>query len=248
MNGTSYYQEYSLLSAYNIVKWTYAVFFGQWSTPPHPSIPTLSYSSPLTLIIPIHIDDGLAVSNSLPLYNWFVTKITKKINFVCLGAIVNSRYLGQHIICNCSNKTIRISQSDLINELLEDWGMKDCKPVNVPLSHNLCRLPSCSPNACSDISDQDITISYQHLVGSLTYLAICTCPDISYAAMSLGQYNASPTHAHLVAAKGVLHYLAGTLDLSLSYSFSNCSLPASVQSHTHACGLSDVDWASDETD
>jgi hypothetical protein len=84
--------------------------------------------------------------------------------------------------------------------------------------------------------------------GSLTYLAICTRPDIAYAAMSLGQYNASPTHSHLVAAKGVLRYLAGTVDLCLVFSLSNQSLPISVQSHTGACGLSDADWASDKKD
>lgn len=126
--------------------------------------------------------------------------------------------------------------------------MKDCKPANVPLSHNLNNLPPCSPNACSDIPDQDITISYQRLVGSITYLAICTRPNLAYAVMSLGQYNASPTRAHLVVAKGVLRYLAGTIELCLVFSLSNQSLPSSVKPHTHACGLSDADWASDEKD
>ena len=71
-----------------------AVFIGRWTTPPHLSIPALSFNSTLTLIIPIHVDDGLAISNSLPLYQWFVAEMSKKIDFVCLGAIVNSRYLG----------------------------------------------------------------------------------------------------------------------------------------------------------
>ena len=66
--------------------------------------------------------------------------------------------------------------------------------------------------------------------------------------MSLGQYNASPTRTHLVAAKGVLRYLAGTVELCLIFSPSNQSLPSSVQPYTQACGLSDADWASDEKD
>ena len=227
----------------------HAVFIGRWTTPPHLSIPAPSSTIPLTLIIPIHVDDGLAVSNSLPLYKWFVAEMSKKIDFVCLGAVVNSRYLGQHIIRDRPNKTIKISQSDLISDLLEDWGMTDCKPANVPLSYNLHNLPPCSPNACNKIPDRDIVISYQRLVGSITYLAICTRPDLAYAAMALGQHNAeSPTHAHLVAAKGVLRYLAGTLEICLIFSPSNRSLPSSVQPHTHACGLSDADWASDEKD
>ena len=126
--------------------------------------------------------------------------------------------------------------------------MKDCKPANTPLSHNLNKLPPCAPNACNDVSDQDITITYQCLVGSITYLATCTCPDLAYAAMALGQHNSSPTWAHLVEAKGILRYLAGTLDLCLVFASTNPSLPTTVQPHTHTCGLSDADWASDEKD
>lgn len=182
----------------------HAVFIGQWETPPHSSIIMPSSGEPLTLIVLIHIDDGLAVSNLLPLYQWFVAKMLKKTDFVCLGAVVNSRYLGLHIICDRSNKTIKISQFDLICDLLDNWGIKDCKPANIPLSHNLHKLPPCSPNTCNNIPDQDITILHQHLVGSITYLAICTQPDLAYAAMSLGQYNVFATQLHLVAAKGVL--------------------------------------------
>jgi hypothetical protein len=216
--------------------------------PPHSLVTMLSSGLPLTLIIPIYVDDGLAISNSLPLYHWFTTEMSKKIDFVCLGAIVNSRYLGQHIIHDCLNRTIKISQSDLIGDLLEDWGVTNCKPANIPLSHNLSKLPPCSPNKCSEILDQDITVSYQRLVGSITYLAICTRPDIAYAAMTLGQHNASLTRVHLVAAKGVLHYLVSTVNLCPIFSTLSQSLPSSVQPHTHACSLSDADWASDEKD
>jgi Reverse transcriptase (RNA-dependent DNA polymerase) len=139
----------------------HAVFVGQWTTPPHPSITTLSLGTPLTLIVPIHVDDGLAISNSLPLYQWFAMEMSKKIEFVCLGAVVNSRYLGHHITHDHVNRTIRISQADLIGDLLEDWGMKNCKPANIPLSHNINKLSPCSPNACNEIPDEDILVSYQ---------------------------------------------------------------------------------------
>ena len=111
-------------------------------------------------------------------------EMSKQIDFVCLGTVVNSRYSGHHITWDHSKKTIKISQADLISNLLEDWGMKNCKPANMPLSHKLSNLPPCSPNACNKIPDQDITILYQCLIGSITYLAICTWPDIAYAAIN----------------------------------------------------------------
>jgi hypothetical protein len=174
--------------------------------------------------------------------------MSKKIGFISLGAVIHLWYLGQLISHDHLNKVIRISQSDLICDLLDNWGMKDCKPASIPLSHYLHISPPCSPNTCSDIPEQDITILYQHLVGSITYLAICTCPDLAYAVMSLGPYNASPTCSHLVAAKGVLWYLAGIIDLCLVFSPNNQSFWLSVQSHIHACSLSDADWASDKKD
>src|SRR5271168_2625972 len=58
----------------------HAVFIGRWSTPPHLYIP--SSGTPLFLIIPVHVDDGLAITNSLPLYQWFVSEISWSIELV----------------------------------------------------------------------------------------------------------------------------------------------------------------------
>jgi hypothetical protein len=66
--------------------------------------------------------------------------------------------------------------------------MLECKTSLIPLSHNLNTLPPCLPNACPDISDADITVVFQCLVGSLTYFAICMHPDLAYTAMALEQY------------------------------------------------------------
>ena len=82
----------------------------------------------------------------------------------------------------------------------------------------------------------------------MIYLTVCTCPDIAYAAMALGQYNASPTRAHLLAAKGVLRYLAGTIDLSLEYGMAQSIISPPVRALARCCVLTDADWATDEKD
>jgi len=65
--------------------------------------------------------------------------------------------------------------------------------------------------------------------------------------MTLGRFNSNPTHAHLLAAKGVLRYLLGTLDFALEYNFEQVPIgnPTSLIFPTD-CGFSDADWASDE--
>ena len=104
------------------------------------------------------------------------------------------------------------------------------------------------PNALPEIADDDIKPLFQKLVGSLIYLAICTRPDISYAAMSLGQYNANPTRSHLVAAKRVLRYIAGTVDFTLEFNFDGGAVPTTIGGFIQNCVITDADWASDESD
>jgi hypothetical protein len=58
---------------------------------------------------------------------------------------------------------------------------------------------------------------YQRLIGSLLYVQISTCPDISFAVLCLAQYVANPSLQHLRLAKYVLSYLKGTVDYRLHY-------------------------------
>lgn len=105
------------------------------------------------------------------------------------------------------------------------------------------------PNSCPDVEDSELRVHYQRLVGSILYLALCTRPDIAYSAMALGQYNANPTRAHLLAAKGVLRYLLGTVNYALEYNFSQLPVGAPLSAMIPSdCGMMDADWASDESD
>jgi Reverse transcriptase (RNA-dependent DNA polymerase) len=80
-------------------KANHAVFIRQWTTSsPHLSIDMPSSRLPLTLIISIYVNDSLAVFDSLSLYHWFMMEMSKQINFVCLGPVINSHYLGHHIV------------------------------------------------------------------------------------------------------------------------------------------------------
>jgi len=193
----------------------HAVFNGCWSSPPDPSIPMPSDGADLVLIIPVHVDDSLGVTNSIPLYNWFIVELCKDIEVVDMGPV--SLYLGICITHDHPNRKLYLSQKAFMTDLLNTWNMTNCHPTLIPLRHKLHELPDPPPNSLPDINDIDIKVNYQCLVGSLIYLAVCTQPDIAYAAMVLGQYNASLTRVHLLAAKGVLCYLAGTADLSRGF-------------------------------
>ena len=204
----------------------HAVFCGCWSMPLDPTILMPPNGDDLLLMVPVHVDDGLAVTNSTPLYTWFIAELSKELEVVDLGPV--SMFLAIHIHCNCTHQNFFISQKSFITDLLDTWNMSNCYPLPIPLHHKLHELLTVLPNSLLDIHDKDITVNFQQLVGSLIYLAMCTCPDIAYVAMELGQYNASVTRTHLLAAKGVLHYLAGTLDLSLEFGMDQSVIAAPV--------------------
>jgi hypothetical protein len=58
---------------------------------------------------------------------------------------------------------------------------------------------------------------YQSIIGSLLYLMIGTCPDISYAVTHLSQFTMNPSEDHYKAVLHICCYLAGTQDYKLVY-------------------------------
>ena len=57
---------------------------------------------------------------------------------------------------------------------------------------------------------------YKQLIGSLMYLT-ATRPDLVYVVSLMSRFMASPTELHLQAAKRVLRYLKGAVDLGILY-------------------------------
>ena len=57
---------------------------------------------------------------------------------------------------------------------------------------------------------------YKQLIGSLMYIT-ATRPDLMYVVCLLSKYMANPTDLHMQAAKRVLRYLKGTVELGLFY-------------------------------
>ena len=138
----------------------HAVFSGRWTSPPHPSIPMPSNGEHLTLLIPVHVDDGLVATNSIPLYHWFITELCKEIEVVDLGPA--SLYLGIRIIRDRPRRKLWLSQKAFITDLLASWNLTplNCHTSSVPLRHKLHTLPEVPPNSLPDIPDADIKINF----------------------------------------------------------------------------------------
>jgi hypothetical protein len=127
-------------------------------------------------------------------------------------------------------------QSEYITYLLEEYGMLQCNPILLPLDAN---FPFGRPSDIHPVIP-NLASNFRKLIGELLYLAICTRPDISYSVNSLAQFSANPTASHYAAAKWLLRYLAGTINLRLHYGGERADEPLH--------GYCDADWASSPED
>jgi hypothetical protein len=104
---------------------------------------------------------------------------------------------------------IFLGQGKYAADILSRFQMEDCRPMSTPMITNWKKL------SASDSQLVDATV-YRQLIGSLMYL-VNTRPDICFAVNTLSQYMVEPRSVHMVGAKHVLRYVAGTVDFGLDY-------------------------------
>ena len=144
-------------------------------------------------------------------------------------------YLGNQIKVDHDKLTVELSQKDYINDMLQRFGMSDCRPVSTPLAKHLSSL-----QAGTKLTPKEHAL-YRNMIGSMLYLACWTRPDIAYAISELSRFVTEPADQHLQAAKHLLRYLKGTKDFGLKYSQPKDSSPQD-QSNL-LWGFVDSDWA-----
>ncbi|CAI7729422.1 unnamed protein product [Closterium sp. NIES-53] len=120
-------------------------------------------------------------------------------------------YLGLQITRDRAQRTITLTQSHMVQQVLQRFDFTYSLPQATPLStrHSLSALPL----------DESVEPSgpYPELVGCLMYLMTCTRPDLAYPLSILAHYVAPGRHRpeHMAAAKRVLRYLCSTSGLGL---------------------------------
>ena len=73
------------------------------------------------------------------------------------------------------------------------------------------QLPVQSLATTQEIAHRDMhNIPYHEAVGSLMYVSLGTCPDITYAVQTVSRFSKNPGQAHWEAVKQIFHYLKGT--------------------------------------
>lgn len=111
--------------------------------------------------------------------------------------------------------------------------MDQSNPVATPL-HSSTRLASAS---AEDIEDNS-SFPYREIIGCLNHAAVHTRPDISHAVSQLAQFFSCYGSAHVTAAKHLLRYIRGSLEVGLT--FRRHAVPT-----RELWGYADADYAND---
>ncbi|CAI7888578.1 unnamed protein product, partial [Closterium sp. NIES-53] len=164
-------------------------------------------------------------------------------------------YLGLQITRDRAQRTITLTQSHMVQQVLQCFDFTYSSPQATPLStrHSLSALPL----------DESVESSgqYPELVGCLMYLMTSTRPDLAYPLSILAHYVAPGRHRpeHMAAAKRVLRYLCSTSGLGLVLGrrrpvvltghadaswVDNQAMQRSSQGYTFSLGSGSVSWRS----
>lgn len=118
-------------------------------------------------------------------------------------------FLGMHIEQTIEDGEIIISQKQYLENVLNKFGMDDCKGVNTPMDAGL-NLEKGNPNNLPNVP-------YRELMGCLTYATLTTRPDLCAATIYFSRFQSCYTVEHFTHAKRILRYIKQTLNIKMVY-------------------------------
>ncbi|CAI7905151.1 unnamed protein product [Closterium sp. NIES-54] len=200
---------------------------------PSSSEPSLFLHTDTTLppfYVLVYVDDLVFASADTEAVAHVKSELQKSHTCTDLGDLTS--YLGLRITRDRAQRTITLTQTHMVQQVLQRFGFTYSLPLSTPLptSHSLSAPPS----------DESVEPSgpYPELVGCLMYLMTCTRPDLAYPLSLRARYVAPDRHrkVHSDAAKRVLRYLCST---------SGMGLVLGGQARVVLTGHADASWVDD---
>jgi hypothetical protein len=153
------------------------------------------------MILGFHVDDIIVTGDNKKLDDFF----TQLSNHLEIKQGPLESYLG--ISYSVTKDAIRMDMRNYIEELLERFEMKDCRPAK--------SLPQIRGITLSEKLFDDL-VMYSSLIGSLNYLSVMMRIDIVFITKWLSSYQNRPSITHWRIAKELLRYLKATKNATLT--------------------------------
>jgi hypothetical protein len=160
-----------------------------------------------TTVLLIYVDDGIICGSSAADIQTVIDELGALFDITDEGEI--DAYLGVKI-SKTSSETIELTQPHLIQQILDDMGIKSntkTKDKAAPSSTILRRDLDGEPFAEA--------WDYRSVIGKLNFLEKSTRPEIAYAVHQCARFASNPKQSHANAVKYLCRYLSGTKDKGL---------------------------------
>ncbi|CAI7901444.1 unnamed protein product [Closterium sp. NIES-54] len=159
----------------------------------------------------VYVDDLVFATADIEASAHVKLELQKRHTCTDLGELTS--YLGLRITRDRAQRTITLTQSHMVHQVLQRFGFTYSSPQSTP-------LPT-GDSLSAPPSDESVEPSgpYLELVGCLMYLMTCTRHDLAYPLSLLARYVAPSRHrkVHCDAAKRVLRYLCSTSGMGLVF-------------------------------
>ena len=185
------------------------------------------------VILVVYVDDLIITGPDEPVFAT-KAKLAEVFDMTDLGDV--HWLLGMEI--SRDRAGIHISQERYIRELLERFGMNDCKPASTPMQVGLPLTDNMSPTTDKQRNEMAV-VPYRSAVGSLMYAMVATRPDIAAAVSAVSRYMGNPGPEHWTAVKRIMRYLKGTAAWVLTL---GSDVPLQL------VGYCDADWGGGDLD
>ena len=172
----------------------------------------------------VWVDDMIIAGSDETVLLEIKSELQTKFKLSDLGVL--SYFLGVEF--KVDDECVKMSQEHYLTKMLCKFRMENCKPRST-----VCEAKLNFPTDEYEIVDE---VKYREMVGSLIYAMTCTRPDLCWIVTKLSQYLSKPGVEHHTAAKHVLRYIKGTINLELCF--------RKVEKF-ELLGFSDADWAGD---
>jgi hypothetical protein len=178
------------------------------------------------LVVGVYVDDLVITGSDHNGIRSFKEEIAATFKMSDLGLL--HYYLSIEVKQSASG--ISLSQGAYVMRILERSGMTGCNLCHVPMEAYL-KLSKQSTQSLVDAT------AYRSIVGSLRYL-VNTHPDLAFAIGYVSCFLEELWEDHLATVKKILHYVAGTYNWGLWFSWKK-------ENQTLLIGFSDADFAGD---
>jgi hypothetical protein len=160
------------------------------------------------MIIVVYIDDCIHWYKDQEVMDAFVQSLTDdgdsyNWEHTVEGAV--SAFLGIDIHHHVKNNRYKLTQTGLVDKILEATNLKDCNSKPTPCSPDGKTLGS---DKNGPAAEQDW--NYASIIGMLLYLAGNSRPDIAFAVHQAARFTHAPKASHEKAVIRICRYLKGT--------------------------------------